>query len=141
MGMRLKASFDVSGYSTANQVILKALKKYGMIMADKGSNLYLSGAPDDRWDNTDLHALGQVSASNFEVLQMTPLYTQNTLPIARQSKRRGLFANSQIDTADGLRSEIRFERFDSKPTWRLGSRRDASGDRAGAAAAASACWD
>jgi hypothetical protein len=81
MRMRLKASFDVSGYSTANQVILKALKKYGMIMADNGSNLYLSGAPDDRWDNNDLHALGQVSASNFEVLQMTPLYTQNTLPI------------------------------------------------------------
>jgi len=81
MRMRLKASFDVSGYSTANQVILKTLKKYGMIMADNGSNLYLSGAPDDRWDNNDLHALGQVSASNFEVLQMTPLYTQNTLPI------------------------------------------------------------
>jgi len=80
MRMRLKASFDVSGYSTANQVILNALKKYGMIMADNGSNLYLSGAPDDRWDNTDLHALGQVSASNFEVLQMTPLYTQNTVP-------------------------------------------------------------
>jgi hypothetical protein len=80
MRMRLKASFDVSGYSTANQVILKALKKYGMIMADNGSNLYLSGAPDDRWDNTDLHTLGQVSASNFEVLQMTPLYTQNTVP-------------------------------------------------------------
>jgi hypothetical protein len=80
MRMRLKANFDVSGYSTANQVILNALKKYGMIMADNGSNLYLSGAPDDRWDNTDLHALGQVLASNFEVLQMTPLYTQNTVP-------------------------------------------------------------
>jgi hypothetical protein len=80
MRMRLKASFDVSGYSTANQVILNALKKYGMIMADNGSNLYLSGAPDDRWDNTDLHVLGQVSASDFEVLQMKPLYTQNTVP-------------------------------------------------------------
>jgi hypothetical protein len=80
MRMRLKASFDVSGYSTANQVILNALKKYGMIMADNGSNLYLSGAPDDRWDNTDLHILGQVSASDFEVLQMTPLYTQSTVP-------------------------------------------------------------
>src|SRR5713226_10216739 len=46
MRMRLKASFDVSGYSTANQVILKTLKKYGMIMADNGSNMFLSGAPD-----------------------------------------------------------------------------------------------
>jgi hypothetical protein len=61
-------------------VILNALKKYGMIMADNGSNMFLSGAPDDRWDNNDLHVLGQVRASDFEVLQMTPLYTQNTLP-------------------------------------------------------------
>ena len=80
MRMRLKASFNVSTYSGANQVILNALKKYGMIMADNGSNMYLSGAPDDRWDNNDLHLLGQVQASDFEVLQMTPLYTQNTLP-------------------------------------------------------------
>jgi hypothetical protein len=80
MRMRLKASFDVSGYSAANQVILNALKKYGMIMADNGSNMYLSGAPDDRWDNTDLHNLGQVTASDFEVIQMTPLYTPSNVP-------------------------------------------------------------
>ena len=58
--MRLKSNFDVSAYSAMNQVILNALKNYGMIMADNGSSLYLSGAPDDRWDNNDLHALGQV---------------------------------------------------------------------------------
>jgi hypothetical protein len=80
MRLRLKASFDVSGFSAANQVILNALKKYGMIMADNGSNMYLSGAPDDRWDNNDLHNLGQVTASDFEVIQMTPLYTQNNVP-------------------------------------------------------------
>ena len=80
MRMRLKANFDVSGYSPANQVILNALKKYGMIMADNGSNMYLSGTPDVRWDNNDLHALGQVKSSDFEVIQMTPLYTQGNLP-------------------------------------------------------------
>ena len=80
MRMRLKANFDVSGYSPANQVILNALKKYGMIMADNGSNMYLSGTPDVRWDNNDLHALGQVKSSDFEVIQMTPLYTQSNLP-------------------------------------------------------------
>lgn len=80
MRMRLKAGFDVSAYSATNQVILNALKKYGMIMADNGSNMYLSGAPDDRWDNNDLHALSQVSTSDFEALQMTPLYMQNTVP-------------------------------------------------------------
>ena len=80
MRMRLKSSFDVSGYSAANQVILNALKKYGMIMADNGSNLFLSGAPDDRWDNNDLQALSQVKTSDFEVLQMAPLYTQADVP-------------------------------------------------------------
>jgi hypothetical protein len=80
MRMRLKASFDVSGFSAVNQVILNALKKYGMIMADNGSNMYISGAPDSRWDNNDLHNLGQVTTANFEVIQMTPLYTQNDVP-------------------------------------------------------------
>ena len=80
MRMRLKSNFDVSAYSAMNQVILNALKNYGMVMADNGSSLYLSGAPDDRWDNNDLHALGQVNASDFEVIQMTPLYTQNNVP-------------------------------------------------------------
>jgi hypothetical protein len=80
MRMRLKSSFDVSGFSAANQVILNALKKYGMIMADNGSNMFLSGAPDNRWDNNDLHNLGMVTATDFEVIQMSPLYTQNTVP-------------------------------------------------------------
>jgi hypothetical protein len=80
MRMRLKSSFDISGFSAANQVILNALKKYGMIMADNGSNMYLSGAPDNRWDNNDLHNLGLVAASDFEVIQMSPLYTQSNIP-------------------------------------------------------------
>ena len=80
MRLRLKAGFDVSGYSAANQVILNAFKKYGMIMADNGSSMYISGAPDDRWDNNDLHNLGQVQASNFEVLQMPAFTTQSNVP-------------------------------------------------------------
>ena len=54
MRVRLKAGYDVSPYSATNHVILNALKKYGMIMADNGSNMFLSGVPDDRWDNNDL---------------------------------------------------------------------------------------
>src|SRR5579863_1531028 len=70
MKLRLKASYDISGFSTNVQVILTALKTYGMIMADNGSAMYLSGAPDNRWDNNDLHNLSQVPASAFEVVQM-----------------------------------------------------------------------
>ncbi|MGA7962581.1 MAG: IPT/TIG domain-containing protein [Candidatus Acidiferrales bacterium] len=80
MRLRLKASFDISQFSVANQVILKALQQYGMIMADNGSNMYISGAPDDRWDNDDLHDLDQVTVSDFEVVQMNPIYTQSNLP-------------------------------------------------------------
>jgi hypothetical protein len=80
MHLRLKSSFDVSGFSAANQVILNALKKYGLILADNGSSMYLSGAPDDRWDNSDLHNLGNVHTSDFEVIQMSPLYTSANVP-------------------------------------------------------------
>jgi len=78
--LRLKASFNISGYSAANQVILKALQQYGMIMADNGSSMYLSGAPDARWDNDDLHALGGVKASDFEVVALGTVYTSANVP-------------------------------------------------------------
>jgi hypothetical protein len=80
MRLRLKANFDVTPYSANLQVILNALKKYGMIMADNGSAMYLSGAPDSRWDNNDLHNLSQVPASAFEVVQMNPIYTAGNVP-------------------------------------------------------------
>lgn len=67
--IRLKAGFDISVYSSTNQIILRALKKYGLILADIGSNLYISGAPDDRWNNDDLHLLGNIHGSDFEVVR------------------------------------------------------------------------
>lgn len=67
--IRLKAGFDISSYSATNQVILRAMKKYGLILADIGSNLYISGAPDERWNNDDLRKLGQVRGSDFEVVK------------------------------------------------------------------------
>lgn len=80
MRLRLKAGFDISHFSSNMQVILAAMKKYGLIMADNGSSMYISGAPDSRWDNSDLHNLSQVPASAFEVVQMNPIYTASTLP-------------------------------------------------------------
>ena len=71
---RLKASFDISGFSAANRVILTALKTYGMLIADNGSSWYLSGAPDDRWDNDDLHNLqSRVHGSDFEAVDESSL--------------------------------------------------------------------
>jgi hypothetical protein len=80
MRLRLKSSYDISAFSANVQVILAALQKYGLIMADNGSAMYLSGAPDDRWDNDDLHNLSSVPASAFEVVQMNPIYTAANVP-------------------------------------------------------------
>src|SRR6266851_1085980 len=78
--LRLKASFDISSFSLQNQVILTALKKYGMILADNGSGIFISGAPDSRWNNSDLSKLKTITASNFEVVSTGPVYTNSDVP-------------------------------------------------------------
>ncbi|PRC94219.1 hypothetical protein [Solimicrobium silvestre] len=77
MRVRLKASYVIpSSFSKDSQVILQALKTYGLIVADNGSNWYITGAPDARWNDSALVSeLGSVLGSNFEVVQMTGLVT------------------------------------------------------------------
>ena len=75
MRVRLKASFDESGYPPQARVVLAALKRYGMIVADNGSNWYISGAPDARWDDDDLRSLRQVTGNDFEVVRMGTIVT------------------------------------------------------------------
>ena len=70
MRVRLKAGFDITGFSPHIQVILKALKKYGMFVADNGSNWYISGGPDSRWNDDELGELKSIQGSNFEVVKM-----------------------------------------------------------------------
>jgi hypothetical protein len=70
MRVRLESSFDVSGYPAEVQVILTAMKKYGMILADNGSGWYVTGAPDPRWSDDRLGRLKQVPSSAFEVVKM-----------------------------------------------------------------------
>ena len=71
--LRLKRSFDISGYPKQVRVILKALKVYGMIVADNGSDWYLTGAPHRRWNNDALHRLGEIEGRNFEVVDTSRL--------------------------------------------------------------------
>ena len=65
---RLKASFDIAGYSPPIQVILRAMKKYGIILADNGSDWFISGAPHEQWDNDMLHELDDVEGADFEAV-------------------------------------------------------------------------
>lgn len=70
---RLRADFNTSSFSPEVQVILRALKEYGMILADNGSSWYLSGAPDPRWDNDHLAELRRVPGSAFEAVDVSSL--------------------------------------------------------------------
>ena len=70
---RLRADFEISSFSPINQTILRALKKYGMFLADNGSSWYITGAPDSRWDNDDLHVLQNVPGSAFEAVDSSQL--------------------------------------------------------------------
>ena len=70
---RLKADYDISGFSPEVQVILQAMKTYGLILADNGSAMFISGAPDERWDNDVLHEIDVVTASDFEAVDISSL--------------------------------------------------------------------
>jgi hypothetical protein len=70
---RLKANFDISAFSPDVKVILRALKKYGMMLADNGGDLFLSGAHDVRWDPDTLHELKQLKCSDFEAVDVSSL--------------------------------------------------------------------
>jgi hypothetical protein len=76
MRVRLKAGFDVTPFPPEVRVVLTALKKYGMFVADNGSNWYISGAPDSRWSDSNLSTLSQVKGSDFEVVKMGTVVTQ-----------------------------------------------------------------
>jgi hypothetical protein len=91
--LRLKAGFDISSFSLQNQVILTALKKYGMILADNGSAIYLSGAPNSRWNNSDLHLLSTVTAADFDVVSTGPVYTNSDVPTGPSPIVSGFTAN------------------------------------------------
>lgn len=71
--LRLKASFSLAGYHGEALVVLRALKRYGLIVADNGSSWYITGAPDPRWGNEDLDQLKRIPGSAFEAVRGGPI--------------------------------------------------------------------
>lgn len=94
---RLKANFNISGFSPIVQNILKAMQKYGIILADNGSAWYISGVPDERWDNDILHELDAVYGSDFEAVNVSTLMLNpdsgatTVTPSAARGYQPGLF--------------------------------------------------
>jgi hypothetical protein len=71
--LRLRRGFDISGFPRQARVVLRALKRYGMILADNGAPWFVSGAPHRGWDNDELHSLHRVPGSAFEVVDSSRL--------------------------------------------------------------------
>ena len=71
--LRLRPGYDISGFPYQARVVLRALKRYGMIVADNGSDWYVSGAPDPGWDNDALHVLQEVEGRAFQVVNTSSL--------------------------------------------------------------------
>jgi hypothetical protein len=71
--VRLKASVNLSSFPPQTRVVLRALQRYGMILADNGSPWYLSGAPNKHWSNDQLHSLGRLTGADFEVVDTSSL--------------------------------------------------------------------
>ena len=82
---RLKAAFDLSPFSAEVRAILLAMKLYGLVLADNGSNWFISGTPDERWDNDVLRALSLVKGHDFEAVDVSGLMTD---PDSGQSRTR-----------------------------------------------------
>jgi hypothetical protein len=71
--LRLRRSFDVSRFPRQARIVLRTLKRYGMILADNGAPLYIGGAPSRGWDNDQLHTLQRVKGTDFEVVDTSRL--------------------------------------------------------------------
>ena len=76
MRVRLKASVDISKFPAPVRVILTALQRYGMIVADNGSDWFLSGAPDPRWNDEEIQTMKLIKGHDFEVVKMEGIVSQ-----------------------------------------------------------------
>lgn len=103
---RLRASFDISTYAPEVQVILRALKKYGLIVADNGSAWYISGAPDSRWDNDHLATLGNVHGSDLEAVDDAVFMVNANSGQARSCDINGDGASNVVDVQAGVNAAL-----------------------------------
>jgi hypothetical protein len=99
MRLRLKASFDISGFPADDQVLLTAMQHYGMILADNGSALYMTGTADNAWSNNDLDLLKSLTVSDFEVVRMNEIYTPANVPTGPSPVVSQFTANPMTVTA------------------------------------------
>ncbi|HLJ34786.1 MAG TPA: hypothetical protein VKU38_14085 [Ktedonobacteraceae bacterium] len=116
--IRLKASVDISHFSRTDQVILTALKHYGMFVADNGSSWFLSGAPDNRWNNNDLHQLDQISGTDFEAVDESSLEGNPNSGKVKQSNTSSLIPHQNNGIAGTTTLHHRYYSLDLEGNFR-----------------------
>jgi hypothetical protein len=101
--LRLKSTVDPARFGPQARVVVRALQEHGAIVADNGSSWYVSGAPDDRWDNNDLHGLGALHGSDFEFVDASSLVTDpDSGRIGTSPARSDVVGGLTIDGFGGL---------------------------------------
>ena len=118
MGLRfrLKANFNISSFSESNKVILRTLKQYGMFVADNGGAWYLSGAPNENWDDDDLHELQEnVHGSDFEAVDESSLLVNVDSGQAQQSGNTATPTRTRTSTP--TRTATATQTTTPLPTW------------------------
>jgi hypothetical protein len=103
---RLRANFDITPYPQEVQVILRALKKYGLILADNGSAWYVSGAPDERWNNDTLATLRNVTGADFEAVDGSVFSADANSGQARSCDTDGDGVASVVDVQRAVNSVL-----------------------------------
>jgi len=101
MRIRLKADFDISSYSETNKIILRAMKKYGLMLTDNGSKLFFQGTADPRWNDNDLVNLENVTSSDFEVIKLPTVYDSSSAPAGDLPVISNLTASPETVAAGG----------------------------------------
>lgn len=119
---RLRAGFDLSGFSPRSRAILRALQVYGMMLADNGSAWFLSGVPDERWDNDELRELRRVRGSDFEAVDVSSLLVD---PDSGQAA--GGSAGPASCTPDEATLCLHGRRFAVTVRWRTAAGEEGSG--------------
>ena len=129
--LRLKKDFDISGFSPEVQVILKALKKYGMFVADNGGNMFISGTPDPKWNDEHLAELKQIPASALEAVYTGNIVGQDDaqwLPKAEftmSTNKTEVFQNVDFDASESYDADGSIQKYE----WFFGDGFKASGEK------------
>lgn len=125
--VRLKSNYDISAYTGHSRVILEAMKKYGMILADNGSDWYFQGSQDSRWDDDDLNQLKSVPGTAFEVVDTSSITAQSVggaeFDNADPGSFKDVFSNhANFDAIEYVKSEDIVEGYADgtyKPSQRI----------------------